>query len=108
MSKAKLEARIDMALGGFTAEEIQYGAENVSTGPASDLAAVNKLARFMVQSGFGKRSGFLQIPENAFEASETAKRTLKKMFRISLASRVLVYVKFCRKRSRLGMQLLKL
>ena len=77
MSKAKLEARIDMALGGFTAEEIQYGAENVSTGPASDLAAVNKLARFMVQSGFGKRSGFLQIPENAFEASETAKKSFE-------------------------------
>lgn len=76
-SKAKLEARIDMTLGGFTAEELQYGAENVSTGPSSDLAAVNRIARLMVSSGFGKRTGFLQIPESAFEASEAAKKNFE-------------------------------
>ena len=53
ISKAKLESSIDMGLGGFIAEEIQYGIENVSTGPASDLAAVNKIARHLVSNGFG-------------------------------------------------------
>ena len=77
MSKAMHEARIDMALGGFTAEELKYGFENVSTGPASDLRAANRLARHMVTNGFGKRSGFLQLADDVKESSENAKKNFE-------------------------------
>ena len=72
MSKLMIESRIDTGLAGFIAEEIKYGPENVSTGPASDLDYVNKLARHMVKSGFGKQTGFFQ--PNSSDASETARR----------------------------------
>lgn len=71
ISKAMLEAKIDMALGGYMAEETIYGPENVSTGPSSDLQSVNNYARYMVKSGFGKRSGFYQLAEGSSEAAKT-------------------------------------
>lgn len=74
-SKHMIETRIDIGLGGFIAEENKYGANNVSTGPSSDLEYVNRMARFMVRSGFGKRTGFLQPTEK--EASETARRNFE-------------------------------
>ena len=76
MSKNMLQAKIDMALGGFMAEELKYGSENVSTGPASDLKAINQLARQMVISGFGSRTGFFQ-QSNEFESSELAKQNFE-------------------------------
>lgn len=77
ISKAMIEAKIDMTLGGFMAEESHYGPENVTTGPSSDLRAVNRLARMMVRSGFGKRSGFLQLSDRPEESSETAKKNME-------------------------------
>ena len=77
-SRAMLQARVDMALGGFIAEELKYGAKNVSTGPASDLKYVNTLANYMVSSGFGKRTGFLQpFTEIKNNASEMAKQNFE-------------------------------
>ena len=76
MSKNMLQAKIDMALGGFMAEELKYGSENVSTGPASDLKAINQLARQMVISGFGCRTGFFQ-QSNEFESSQLAKQNFE-------------------------------
>lgn len=75
LSKSMIEARIDIGLGGFMAEELKYGAGNVSTGPSSDLEYVNRWARYMVKSGFGKRTGFLQ--PNGLDASETARRNFE-------------------------------
>lgn len=74
-SKQMIETRIDIGLGGFMAEETKYGPNNVSTGPSSDLEYVNRMARFMVRSGFGKRTGFLQPTEK--ESSETARRNFE-------------------------------
>ncbi len=76
MSKAMIAAKIDMALGGFMAEEIKYGAENISTGPSSDLKTVNTLAKQMVISGFGKRTGFFPLSEDG-TSSQAAKESFK-------------------------------
>jgi ATP-dependent metalloprotease FtsH len=75
MSRLMLEASIDIGLAGFIAEEIKYGSDNISTSPSSDLENVNRMARYMVRSGFGKRTGFLQSTEK--EASEMAKRNFE-------------------------------
>lgn len=63
MTLNMLEAKIDMYLGGFLAEEFKYGYRNVSTAAASDIKSVNELARTIVNSGFGERTRFLQ-PQN--------------------------------------------
>lgn len=54
-TKHYLLSRVKVALGGFVAEEIFYGAENVSTGASSDLQQVSVLVKDMVcKYGFGK------------------------------------------------------
>lgn len=68
-----IKAKIDMNLGGFVAEEIKYNTANVSTSPAQDLIVVNELARSIVKSGFGTRTGFYQLCEDK-SSSEWAKR----------------------------------
>jgi len=77
MSLNMLENRIDMALGGFLAEEIKYGYKNISTGASSDLKIVNEIAKIIVSSGFGERTGFLQPLENPSNCSQLAKQNFE-------------------------------
>lgn len=73
LSLSMLKAKIDMTLGGFIAEEIKYKLENVSTSPSIDIKSVNEVARLIVRSGFGSRTGFFQFnPED--QTSEWAKK----------------------------------
>jgi len=55
-TKAYLEQRLAMALGGHAAEEIVFG--EMSTGPSDDISKVTKLARSMVtRYGMSERLG---------------------------------------------------
>jgi cell division protease FtsH len=55
-TKAYLEKRLAMALGGHAAEEIIFG--EMSTGPSDDISKVTKLARSMVtRYGMSERLG---------------------------------------------------
>jgi cell division protease FtsH len=55
-TKAYLEKRLAMALGGHAAEEIIFG--EMSTGPSDDISKVTKLARAMVtRYGMSERLG---------------------------------------------------
>jgi cell division protease FtsH len=55
-TKAYLEKRLAMALGGHAAEEIVFG--EMSTGPSDDISKVTKLARSMVtRYGMSERLG---------------------------------------------------
>lgn len=47
-TKKEFEAMIATSLGGYIAEEIIYGKENVSAGASSDLVNANKIAKEMV------------------------------------------------------------
>ncbi len=49
-TKNQLEAIIATSLGGYIAEELIYGKDNVSAGAASDLLNANKIAKDMVGS----------------------------------------------------------
>ena len=52
-TRSYLESRLMVALGGRVAEELRYGAKEVTTGASSDLQSVADLARRMVtQWGF--------------------------------------------------------
>ncbi len=54
----KYRSKIAMAMGGKVAEELIFGKENVTSGAASDIQQVSKIARAMVtQFGFSERLG---------------------------------------------------
>lgn len=54
----KYTSKIAMAMGGKVAEELTFGKENVTSGAASDIQQVSKIARAMVtQFGFADELG---------------------------------------------------
>ncbi len=58
VSKTKYQSKIAMAMGGKVAEEIIFGEENVTSGAASDIQQVSKIARAMVtQFGMSEKLG---------------------------------------------------
>ncbi|MBF9059906.1 ATP-dependent zinc metalloprotease FtsH [Rhodobacterales bacterium HKCCSP123] len=60
VSYTKYTSKIAMAMGGRVAEEIVFGKENVTSGAASDIQQVSKIARAMVtQFGYAEELGFV-------------------------------------------------
>ena len=56
----KYKSKIAMAMGGRVAEELIFGKENVTSGAASDIQQVSKIARAMVtQFGFAEELGYI-------------------------------------------------
>ncbi|MHA3977728.1 ATP-dependent zinc metalloprotease FtsH [Halovulum sp. GXIMD14794] len=48
VTKTKYKSQIAMAMGGKVAEELTFGADNVTSGAASDIQQVTRIARAMV------------------------------------------------------------
>ncbi len=48
VTKTKYKSKLTMAMGGKVAEEMIFGAENVTSGAASDIQQITKIARAMV------------------------------------------------------------
>ncbi|XAJ76389.1 ATP-dependent zinc metalloprotease FtsH [Buchnera aphidicola (Ceratoglyphina bambusae)] len=68
ISKEKLESKISTLYGGRLAEEIIYGANNVSTGAFNDIKVATNIARNMVtQWGFSKKLGPILYSEEKEE-----------------------------------------
>ncbi|MEL6644312.1 MAG: ATP-dependent zinc metalloprotease FtsH [Pseudomonadota bacterium] len=60
VSYRKYTSKIAMAMGGRVAEELVFGKENVTSGAASDIQQVSKIARAMVtQFGFAEELGYV-------------------------------------------------
>ena len=60
VSLLKYKSKIAMAMGGRVAEELVFGPENVTSGAASDIQQVSKIARAMVtQFGFAEELGYI-------------------------------------------------
>jgi len=60
VSYTKYTSKIAMAMGGRVAEEIIFGKENATSGAASDIQQVTKIARAMVtQFGFAEELGYI-------------------------------------------------
>ncbi len=60
VSYTKYTSKIAMAMGGRVAEELIFGLENVTSGAASDIQQVTKIARAMVtQFGFAEELGYV-------------------------------------------------
>ena len=60
VSYTKYKSKIAMAMGGRVAEELVFGPENVTSGAASDIQQVSRIARAMVtQFGFSDQLGHI-------------------------------------------------
>ncbi|WP_281494158.1 ATP-dependent zinc metalloprotease FtsH [Jannaschia sp. S6380] len=60
VSYQKYTSKIAMAMGGRVAEELIFGEENVTSGAASDIQQVTRIARAMVtQFGYDKDLGYI-------------------------------------------------
>ncbi|RMH44325.1 MAG: AAA family ATPase, partial [Alphaproteobacteria bacterium] len=58
VTKTKYKSKIAMAMGGKVAEELVFGPENVTSGAASDIQQVTRIARAMVtQFGMSDKLG---------------------------------------------------
>jgi cell division protease FtsH len=66
--KTEIEARLATMFGGRVAEEIIFGAENVTTGASNDFQQATQLARRMVTEwGMSEKLGPLRYSENEDE-----------------------------------------
>ncbi len=60
VSLTKYKSKIAMAMGGRVAEELIFGPENVTSGAASDIQQVTRIARAMVtQFGYAEELGYI-------------------------------------------------
>ena len=67
-SKSKLLAELTMAMGGRAAEEIVFGAENVSNGASGDIKMATDQARRMVSEwGMSDKLGMISFGDNGQE-----------------------------------------
>jgi cell division protease FtsH len=67
-SKIELTSRISMMFGGRVAEELIFGADNITTGAGDDIRQATNLARRMVTEwGMSEKLGPLRYSENEEE-----------------------------------------
>jgi cell division protease FtsH len=64
-SKLELESKLAMMFGGRAAEEIVFGAENITTGAGNDIKEATAMARRMVtEYGFSEKLGPLRYTDS--------------------------------------------
>jgi cell division protease FtsH len=67
-SKLELESKLAVLFGGRIAEELVFGADNVTTGAGNDIRQATEMARRMVtEFGFSDRLGPLRYSDNQEE-----------------------------------------
>lgn len=76
LSRARLEAELDVTMGGRAAEEIVFGKDFVTTGAAGDIQMATDIATKMVTTwGMSDRFGMVAYGRGAAPAAATAART---------------------------------
>eukprot|EP01040_Poterioochromonas_malhamensis_P016403 gene16403-18607_t len=72
MSKQQMLAKIDVCMGGRVAEELIFGADNVTSGASSDIQQATRLARAMVMKfGLSNKVGIMFIDDKQHLSAST-------------------------------------
>ncbi|MBN9286927.1 MAG: hypothetical protein BGO43_04770 [Gammaproteobacteria bacterium 39-13] len=84
LNKKQLEAIIATSLGGYIAEELIFGKDNVTTGAASDLVTANNIAKDMVTKyAMGNDQSFIideVFPQSPEVVSKKAEEIIKRNY----------------------------
>lgn len=84
LNKKQLEAMIATSLGGYIAEELIYGKDNVTTGAASDLVNANNIAKDMVTKyAMGNDQSFIieeVFPQSPEMVAKSAEEIIKRSY----------------------------
>ncbi|KAI9880555.1 MAG: hypothetical protein M1830_002254 [Pleopsidium flavum] len=82
MTKKECLARIDVCMGGKVAEELVYGPDNVTTGPASDIQQATSMAFAMVtQMGMSDELGNVDLNSDYSHLSSETKQHIEREVR---------------------------
>ncbi|KAF2165351.1 hypothetical protein M409DRAFT_67211 [Zasmidium cellare ATCC 36951] len=77
-TKKEIMAQIDVCMGGKVAEELIYGAENVTTGASSDITNATRLAYMMVtQAGMSEALGNIDLSSDYARLSSETKQQIE-------------------------------
>ena len=77
-TKREMMAQIDVSMAGKMAEELVYGADNVTTGASSDIQAATQVARMMVtQAGMSDVLGNIDLHTDYARLSAETKRLIE-------------------------------
>lgn len=77
-TKKELMARIDVSMGGKVAEELIYGADNVTTGASSDIQNATAVAYMMVtQAGMSDKLGNIDLSSDYERLSSQTKQAIE-------------------------------
>ncbi|KAK0939203.1 i-AAA protease yme1 [Friedmanniomyces endolithicus] len=77
-TKKELLAKIDVCMGGKMAEELIYGADNVSTGASSDIQQATRTAHFMITTaGMSELLGNVDLESDYRALSPQTKQTIE-------------------------------
>jgi len=77
-TKKELLAKIDVCMGGKMAEELIYGAENVSTGASSDIQQATRTAHYMITAaGMSELLGNVDLESDYRALSPQTKQTIE-------------------------------
>ena len=83
MSRKQMLARMDVCMGGRIAEEMIYGAENITSGASNDIQQATKIAYAMVKNyGFSEKVGVMFVDDKA--SSGQTKQSVDEEVRVLL------------------------
>ncbi|KAF2716992.1 ATP-dependent metallopeptidase Hfl [Polychaeton citri CBS 116435] len=77
-TKKEMLAQIDVCMGGKVAEELVYGADNVTTGASSDISSATRIAYMMVtQAGMSEALGNIDLSSDYQRLSSETKMQIE-------------------------------
>lgn len=78
MSRKEYTASIDVAMGGRIAEELIFGADNVTSGASSDISNATRVARKMItEFGLSEKVGPVNLEEGWADVSTPTKQLIE-------------------------------
>jgi len=81
-SKREMMAQIDVCMGGKVAEELIYGADNVTTGASSDITSATRIAYMMVtRAGMSEKLGNIDLSSDYERLSSETKQEIEREVR---------------------------